>query len=873
MFRLSRKHRLRHAFSHRAFTMTEIVVSLGLMGLLAAATFFIFIQGRETRQIAAIVNGVDQDHQLISENLLRDLTTAVQVTGSSRADFYGVGRVKNQPRTIEEVDPDELLIISEQYSAYSIPVSVEIDSSDSKVATLTALNSTSDADATSSDPGKKTSYEAFVFLRKWVESGNTLFYVVNDRSRNLLQLDGSASVTPNKIIIQTKNSTPLDRADFQNTQNQLRAISIIRYRVLPKSNTFVREVFRTLPTPNSTEGVIRSTVLAKDVVRARMNYDFISARSVGVSILKASSPVSHPNEVTGTTSASVVAPEWRDIDHLILNLNFDLTSRGLKQMPKDSPQGYELIGDKATLQRHFVVRPFLDQGLQTTGLQGMQLECSPYDLNSRCNPDCAGIFTESEPTSLRYTGYLPGSDYCICAYNPSTKKFEWPDLPNAFATIYDSIRNNPDTKFKAPGNNDIDPPENARGNACLRLKGCDWRWLTPTSILACDICLHPPKGVGQKFQPWENVKAKNFVKEFVKPSGSTNFDASLLACNQHDVCDGVAFAPLLSNDGGSPSDFMYNACKCRTWDTYKDSDSGPTRGAFYNVNLGAICGLPPAKGQNPDEVSCPPTLLTGDSTRGTYSGAVSDSNAAKIYALRGDDSVNPQGLTPLYAALCACLNEVQNQGGPREFRIPTPVVDGGNRSKLAQNSDYGLAFRQLDDSASLWDFRNNRGSLPAELEAVKPSAEYDPYNSWGSLGSIDAAYTLYDPLARATAAASANCGAAFSTWLNGNIGLENCKTKLPAHEITNLGIPSSLADYSGYCSPKCGVGYLFAQPDNSYWNYSRNDSNGAPSSKAAAPRIEAEINTIRHIITGTPMANPLPENCGGPKSSSGTDLR
>lgn len=643
--------------SKKAFTLTELMLSLGFgLLLIAGAIFFARSMSRkisDSQKSLRLISTKDR----IFQSVMEDLNHAIYFDGESTKETMsyggglihgarGLSRWPDQPRANPE-DSDELIIVAEKFSGLSQPVHVQVSN----------LLFTSTGES-SLDDFVSQSFQRF-----------QLFSLTRTNARELVEKESFISDTE----ISVKNGDQV-LADLQTEDANLTPIELVRYRI--QEDNLVRETYSDFEELSGAP--ISSKVIARDVSKFQVDYGF---RDRSRSLVLPDHRLSHPEEFqfpfcsggNCCDPSTQNCPAFSDVFDLQVSL--DLFYEASEEMEFSEQSGFHLEGDHVVYSTARVIIPG-QLGILTadTDLSG-QSGCNPNDIFTRCTADCDGAFTSSDRNSPRWQGYKTGSPYCVCGTNGD--EFTPPEVNRQGMPAWQTRGTN------------------TRINACLAaFNPCSTSWLRsihPGAWLACS-CLQPRSDVVNQQDDGtysllfnEDNLQSGLLDQLANPASENN-----MFCRDFRSCDDKI--ALYLGAGNLPIQNPWEQrCGCLTHNIDENGQVQADQEIYSHARRwNKLCNLTAIDPNDGNSPTCSNTIE-----------ADSDVYRMKLF----EENLNPQGLKPDDAMFCECLR--QNNAG-------------GRYNGVSNNSDFDLRVPNPDGASEIVNSpeRANKGTFGSQDSLV-----------------------------------------------------------------------------------------------------------------------------------------------------------
>ncbi len=490
----------------RAFTLTEFMVSFGILAILVLVLVFGVGRLRSTQRnerlrvdfLNSLTNLRAEFKKDIEVALLNNSPTAdVNVSTTNQSRFYGIGT------NIDTTEQFSFQIFKPLHQSLTLPVKAN-----SQTNTLTIVPSSS-----ASAANERT------YLQRALTSGK-YFVISNQTAQAIFERPASSSSNSSSALrLGAIPAVSSFGTQFTAQSNMIRTAEKVTFDWNQSSKLLTRTSdYRTDSAPTQ-------ELLFSNVLDFRVGYTFRTRQDTGVqdNAIIPSRPVGilsalnlpntldeawalsncvvsgQPAVVNGQIVPNCVKPKNIDRIYVHLKIQTDLPVSQFASLDAGI-EGLRVRFDSATNAAlvDFELSSRAFSLMQVALASGQNITCQPNSA-SHCKPECSEIFTSRNSNDAnwigygRYRGHPQGaSDYCLCWTDHATNQIEttmgnWSLLPN----------------WTAGGDN---TPENNQVEACGRHYGCDatflrpdnnWQSATPGRIvhpgykLACD-CLQGP---------------------------------------------------------------------------------------------------------------------------------------------------------------------------------------------------------------------------------------------------------------------------------------------------------------------------------------------------------------------------------------------
>ena len=665
----------RHWNSVGGFSVTQLMVSCLIFGIIVIATIFALKSGSDARKISTLQTDLSRLSMTIREQLQKDLSNAIRNTGSTEYSFPGINRLGttgyNQPRASGETN-DALVIFAQKFSGMSIPVTMDLPAPPGSPAFLfTNSDSSNDIQRYFS----KSADLDDLFILNSIEAATVV------KKASVSEINGQKKV----MLASADDMTSSDLQRYKNIATQVRTVEVVVYKL--DSGKLVRETRRSLPASLEDEtGVITRQVLSGNsdeftIDKFQIDYAFFNRR-MGVNLSMPTERLTHVYDAAYSDICSQngqTCVTFGDLKDARFSIKISKpTSLQSNTFPAES--AFQIADGAIRYDAVFTLSP---QGLDfgTNDLLGDNANCPVGQIESRCKPECAGsngpfnnpnldnqgwyiingtqvVVSGQRPANYQAYGDL-NSDYCKCGtVNNVFKDFEL-DPGHVPSWTY------PDSN-----------PGNANINACLRwYGGCavqgyytQLQIKHPAALLACQ-CLQPTP-FEHPFQPGgsDPIYGTNYPSSATNPflvqDPSTLLWTNLMAgmsditagvggitnpyrCSMWDYCDEKAGTYFHGNPAAVTA--WDTACGCLV--TQKGTDGLQSSSGYTNVHPNSIkwakvCNLDYRKDPS-NALSCPDTVDTAFGSPAAF--------AYKILDPQSGHTGYSAGLKKEHAKACECL--------------------------------------------------------------------------------------------------------------------------------------------------------------------------------------------------------------------------
>lgn len=666
-------------FCRRAFNLTELMIALVLAAVVIAAAVLYMSRFSHKAKLEIVKAELREKAQTALRKLETDLYAAIRVNGPNSEALPGVFRRSSTggmagPRV--EGENDGIVIFAIRHKELSVPLrNLGITSSGDalqfqfQVSTLDAPEGTD-----VNDPSAVLAWNAQQYMNKAFQLYQ-YFLISNSSISLILPKVNSGQLTAGNRVgwLQLPAGHTLESKHFSEVP-RLYTVSQVHYFVednkLYRGESWTEEI----PTASNSE------VILPNVTDFRIDYLFADRRPVELGVDPLVVPVeaiSHPDDFPEEPRLS-----WSDISGIIGAVRVFSDKEVEMDDSNTDSSSFEVVGNRLYLNMKFASNPVAFESLLKDSQNFEYDTCHPSDAkNSRCNPSCENVFTDSDRESPRWEGYgrhldtdnpLGPSDYCMCGQDPVSKEFKLPESSEGFDSVQKWSSN-------------LSNPAKQRVYACIReFANCgnSWRAKDPRVFLACGCAFNTnqllaynaqgrltwnPAGDVPQGPAWSNYySVLESLDGGADPSGLPPA-VSKLRCNYWQTCGVYAEWWLSGNSsggnqtGGDPSGGYGTYCGCLTH--VIDQNGNATSTPINEKNYDRLC--------NPNVCS------------DLFDDPSASAPVYKIYGQEyppGSGSTPEQALSPDEAANCECRRQHGQVNNKWDFRIASnlPVVPNGS---------------------------------------------------------------------------------------------------------------------------------------------------------------------------------------------------